>query len=370
MRLLLGLLLAAFSAPQPGGSQEPPARVREVLIGYFGPDDPNHPVGGALWQGTSLAIEEANREGGYQGTPFRLVQGWDENPWSGGAATVVRMAYEQRVSAIIGGIDGTSTHLAEQVVAKARLTLIDPASTDRTVNAANVEWTFSCMPADPPLMAAVGEALLASPGGESYILVSATDHDSRIMTEEFTSFVGSKRKRPRRHLQFQSGSYRIPEVAAQIGESGAKAVIILAGASDSAAMVRELRKHDTKMAIFGGPSMGRRTFIARAGPAAEGVRFPFALNSSQSAPEFANRFRSRYGEAPDYASFHAYDAARLLVAAIRKAGLDRTRIRDAVEELSPWEGTAGTIRWDELGRNLRSVQLATVINAQVRRLPR
>ena len=50
--------------------------VKEVAIAFFGPPDPTHPAGGQLWQGASLAIEEANREGGHRSLPFRLIPAW------------------------------------------------------------------------------------------------------------------------------------------------------------------------------------------------------------------------------------------------------------------------------------------------------
>ncbi len=99
-----------------------------------------------MWNAACLAVEQANRAGGYNGLPFRLVAGWSDNPWGSGVTEVARMAYVHKVWAIIGGIDGPSTHLAEQVVAKARLTLLSSASTDKTVNLANVPWMFSCLP--------------------------------------------------------------------------------------------------------------------------------------------------------------------------------------------------------------------------------
>ena len=122
----------------PGREDPEPAGLTEVRIGYFGPGNPGHPQGGDIWQAVNMAIEEANAQGGYHGLPFRLVQAWAENPWSNGAGLVVRMAYVDKVWAIIGGIDGASTHLAETVVVKARVTLIFFGSTDKTVNLANV----------------------------------------------------------------------------------------------------------------------------------------------------------------------------------------------------------------------------------------
>ena len=362
--LHLGLAGALLAAPG-AGAPETPGDLREVRIGYFGPVDPDHPVGGALFQGATLAIEAANAAGGYGGLPFRLVADWDASPWTGGARGVVRMVYEEQVWAVLGGIDGTSTHLAEQVVAKARLPLVDPASTDRTVNAASVPWIFSCMPADRALMAALGDALLADPEREPFSVISATDHDSRTMAGELLGFLESRRRGPHRHLEFRPGSPRIPELAQQVAESRAEAVVVLAGASDSAALVRALRSARGDLALFGGPALGRRAFLEQAGPAAEGVLLPLTREESAQAAEFADRFAARWNAAPDDAAFHAYDAARLLVAAIQRGGLDRAGIRDALAALSPWSGVSGVIRWDEIGRNARRARLGTIRDGRV-----
>ena len=68
----------------PGREEPAPADVDEVRIGYFGPSDPAHPAGGDLWLAAGMAIEDANTAGGLNGTPFRLVPVWSENPWGTG----------------------------------------------------------------------------------------------------------------------------------------------------------------------------------------------------------------------------------------------------------------------------------------------
>jgi ABC-type branched-subunit amino acid transport system substrate-binding protein len=145
----------------PGREDREPEGLTEVRIGYFGPNDAAHPEGGDIWTAVSLAVDEANAEGGYSGLPFRLVPGWADNPWGNGGIQVARMAYEDRVWAVIGGIDGPSTHLAEQVAAKARLPLISPVATDKTVNLANVPWMFSAVPGDHALAPLLASALAA-----------------------------------------------------------------------------------------------------------------------------------------------------------------------------------------------------------------
>ena len=90
--------------------------------------------------------------------------------------------------------------------------------------------------------------------------------------------------------------------------------------------------------------------IARAGPdpRLNGVLYP-ALGDIPSA--FRTKFWTRYGRYPDYTAAHAYDAANILVAAVRTGGLNRPRIRDAVQALSPVQGVTGAIEWDAQGQN-------------------
>jgi ABC-type branched-subunit amino acid transport system substrate-binding protein len=348
----------------PGRDEPDPKGLREVRIGYFGPADPKHPVGGSVWLGVSLAIEEANAGGGYKGLPFRLMPVWAENPWAGGVSSLARMAYEDRVWAVIGSIDGAATHLAEQVAAKALFPLMDPASTDRSVNLANVPWMFSCLPEDRAIAAAVGEAALEN-AQDGSVLISATDHDSRALAAEFLAYFDQRKTRPLRHWQFQPGSAGIAELAAQAAESRAGTVVVLAGVEDSAAAVRQLKSRRTDLRLLGGPAMARASCVARAGPAAEGVIVPLLVEPSAEAEDFAARWRKRFSDWPDYAAMQGYDAAGLLVAAIRGTGLNRARIRDGLQALSPWRGVAGEVRWDPVLRNARPVRLGIVQGGKV-----
>ena len=200
----------------PGREAPEPETPDEVRLGYFGPDDPHHPVGGDLWLASSLAVEEANRNGGYRGVPFRLVPAWSENPWGTGVARLVRAVYDDGVWAIIGSIDGSSTHLAEQVVAKARLTLIAPAGTDKTVNYANVAWMFSCLPADDRWAELLAETLADEIGRLPFPLITPTDHDSRAATVELRGSLNRLGIGPLHHLELEAGTEDLAGVAERV----------------------------------------------------------------------------------------------------------------------------------------------------------
>lgn len=349
----------------PGREDPEPEGLEEIRIGWFGPDDPEHPAGGDLWLAAGMAIEVANAAGGHRGLPFRLTPAWSENPWGTGVARVTRLAYDDGVWALIGSIDGASTHLAEQVVAKARLTLINPVATDNTVNLANVAWMFSSMPADDAHAGVLVRALLDRIGVAPFILVSTTDHDSRAAVKEFHQAMAPTGRGPRLHLEVPTGNLEFVEIIGLVAAADPAAIVVFAGPEDSARMAVSLRDRGIDVPILGGASMGRRVFLENAGAAAEGVVFPLGCDPAALDGNFARTFLERTGRRADCATIQTWDAVRLLVRAIRDAGLNRVRIRDAVEALSPWAGAAGPIRWNLLRQNDRPAVLVTVRDGRI-----
>jgi len=321
-----------------------------------------------MWNAACLAVEQANRAGGYNGLPFRLIAGWSDNPWGSGVTEVTRMAYVHKVWAIIGGIDGPSTHLAEQVVAKARLTLLSSASTDKTVNLANVPWMFSCLPADHLLAPVLAQAIASEVEGKSFLLVSAVDHDSHLFTVELTRSFIQYKLAPSYHFEFKPGQKNYDGLVEKIVHNPAHTLVLIAAAPQSAQIISDVRQKGFKGLIYGGPCMGRRSFLEQAGAAAEGVVFPLLYTQTKKLESFDEKFTARFGKQADYLAAHTYDAMNLLIAAIRKAGLNRPRIHDAVRSLSPWQGVTGKIQWDPLGSNSRLVHLGTVRNGRIRML--
>ena len=356
----------------PQGEEPGPAGLKELVIGWFGPSAPADAEQLDLWMAATLAIEIANESGGYQGIPFRLEARWSENPWGTGVAQLVRLVYERDVWAILGSVDGESAHLAEQVVAKARLPLMSPVSTDKSVNLAGVPWMFSLAPGDHLWAPVVVEAVLEQlESGEraGLAILSGTDHDSRLATDEILDELAARDQGPALHLEYRSGSQSLAAQLDLLASEKPGAVLIVGGPEDSARVVAALRDRNPATTIFGTPQMGRSRFLELAGPAAEDVRFPLLIDprvQSTEREEFACRFRERSGSEPDWAAFTTYDAARLLVAAIRRAGPNRARIREALVALSPWNGISGRVEWDPVGQNVRPVTaLATVRSGRI-----
>jgi ABC-type branched-subunit amino acid transport system substrate-binding protein len=227
---------------------------------------------------------------------------------------------------------------------------------------------FSCLPADHLQAPVLAKAIASEVGDKSFLLVSAVDHDSHLFTLELTKAFARHKLTPSYHYEFKPGQKYIDGLVEKILHANAPALVVIADAQQSAQIISAVRQRGFKGIIFGGPCMGKRSFLEQAGNAAEGIVFPLLYTHGKESNGFVEKFAARFGKQPDYLAVHTYDAVNLLIAAISKAGLNRARIHDAVRSLSPWRGITGEIKWDPLGSNSREVHLGTVKNGQVRML--
>ncbi|HEY3442658.1 MAG TPA: ABC transporter substrate-binding protein [Paludibaculum sp.] len=288
----------------PGREDPEPANFTEIPIGLFGPADPAHPQGGAIFMGAALAFEDANKNGGYKNKPFRLIPRWSDDPWRGGASAVAKLVFTDNVWAVLGGIDGATTHLAEQVVAKAHLPLIDPASTDQTVNQANVPWMFSLAPGDPDIAKFLAARLKHDP----FVLFASTDHDSRNLAAELLK----TGVRPAFRHDIAPGAVTLPEAP-----GGTCLAVILAPPRETQIILAALPPATQALA---GPAARARRFSP--------VRPVQAATLRAQDPALSARLAQRFQQPADDFSLLAYDAATLLVQAVRDAGLNKALIRD------------------------------------------
>ena len=143
-------------------------------------------------------------------------------------------------------------------------------------------------------------------------------------------------------------------------------MVVLAPSSLAGRVTAALRGAGFRGTIVGGAPAGRAAFRRAAGAAAEGVIAPLLAEPGPAWEAFAQAYATRWGEPPDEAAAHGYDAVRLVAAAVASAGLNRALIRDAVRSLSPWPGASGTVSWNALGRNERAVALGSWVDGRLR----
>jgi branched-chain amino acid transport system substrate-binding protein len=285
------------------------------------------------------------------------VPAWSESPWQGGIAALVRLVYDRGAWAVIGGVDGTSTHLAVQVALKSHFLLLSPGSTDVSTDRANVPWLFSLPPSDEAVAPAMVDALAREAAGGPCAIAASTDHASHAALVAFRQELRRRRLAASTLVEVAPSETEFGAVAAHLLEGRPQAVLVLAPAGQAGRLVATLRSSGFVGTILGGTSAAGTAFRLAAGAAAEGVLAPWSVEPGSRWEVFAAAYQQKWGALPDEPAADGYEAVRLIVAAIRSAGLNRARIRDAVRALAPWNGASGPVRWDALGRNHRTVGL-------------
>jgi len=342
----------------PDGEDLDPSRIDEVLIAYFGPEDSMHPLHGGLWISLKIAEQGINASGGIKGKPLRIVPVWTEDPWKGGISDMVRELYLHNILAVIGSVDSASTHLLEQIAAKIRIPVISPISSDKSANLANVPWLFSMIPGDHSLAGLMVEkaaALLEE--NDPLILISGLDHDSRLLTREFSSLLSERKIAPEMAFEYDPG---LPLPWNRI-RNQPRIFAVIASAEESASLAGEIRKRWPHAEIIGGPMMGRARFANLCGSDCSNVIY---ASPGECPPDgdFSRTFARQTGRTPDYAEGSVYDSLRLLGEALEKSGFNRARLLREIRSLPPWTGITGTVNWDPLGHNTRkgSIEILTV----------
>jgi branched-chain amino acid transport system substrate-binding protein len=145
-----------------------------------------------------------------------------------------------------------------------------------------------------------------------------------------------------------------------------------------AIVAKNMRSLGMKQPLLQSHGIANMEFIKLAGSAAEGIVFPAGkLIVAQSIPKtdpqrsvlikYAKDFEKTYKKSPNTFGGHAYDAFMLLVKAIEKAGPNRIKIRDALENTKGFVGITGVFNFspnDHNGLTKSSFALVTIKNGK------
>jgi len=141
-----------------------------------------------------------------------------------------------------------------------------------------------------------------------------------------------------------------------------------------AIVIKNARQIGLTIPIFQSHGFANINYAKGAGAAAEGVIFPAsAIIVAESLPakhpqkkilvDYKKAYEAKYKEDASAFGAYAYDAFGLLVKAIETAGVDRDKVRDALEATKGWVGASGVFTMsatDHNGLGMDAFELVTV----------
>ncbi|HVU47946.1 MAG TPA: ABC transporter substrate-binding protein [Terracidiphilus sp.] len=364
-----------------------PVGVTEVRIGFLGPIE-NHPqqvFGLRMLHGAQLAVEEANARGGYCGKPFRLIlhndyDNWqantvygDERPtdpaiWGSASDEVVKMVYDDEDWAIFGSISSESTHIALRVALRAEIPIVNSASTDPTIPETYIPWFFDVLQDDRVQSFTLARRIFTELGLKRVAILRVNERYGRFGVPYFRDASRRLGHPVVIEQKFMPGDTDFARQLRVIQASRVDAIVLWTDEAPAAAILRQMRQMGMKQRVFGSYRTLGDTLLKEAGAAADGFEAVFPYDPTRKDPRwsaFQERFQARFHEAPEQFASLAYDAMNQLLDSIRKAGLNRARIHDALADIGQYEGVTGTMIYDPNLKNVSLMYIGTVQNGAI-----
>jgi len=349
----------------------PPTDIKEVRLGFLGPLEGSiiQPLGVQMMQGSLLAIEEANKRGGYKGIPYKLMIHNDVGLWGAAANEVVKMD-DEGVWAWVGTIDDINSHVAIRATLKLEIPVINPGDPDPTFTETNIPWVLRNVPDDRQSSYALVNQIYTKDKHSRVALMRANNRYGRVGTMHFNRSATRIGFPTIIEERFNDQETDFMPQLERIKKINPDAILIWGNAKESGLIVKQIRELGMNQPIFGSDRMVNPEFLETAGKYADGVVTTCQYNPTANDPllkRFQANYKKRFGMEPNVFAAHAYDAVSMIIAAIEKVGLNRTLIRDVLTDLKTFQGykgVTGVVVFDGAFNNMRPIFMARVSNGK------
>jgi len=336
----------------------------EVRIGFLGClSGPFRAYSTEMLRGAQLAVEEINAAGGYRGKPVVLKIRDDKARMGNTANETVKLIYDDKVLAFLGSMSSDTTHVALRVALKGGVAELTSISTDPTITQIVVPWIFRCLADDWSQSRALAKLVFLERKFKRVALLERNNRYGRMGSAEIKRVAKRMGHPITLAIRYGKSTKTFAEHIRKIREYGADAVIIWGLYAKGAQIVKEMDAAGLDIPIFGADGLVAPRFIELAGKSAEGVVVTYPYDFYRDDPitqRFNRKFKQRYDHDPDSFAAHGYDAMYILFGAVKRAGLNRTRIRDELARTRDFHGATGIISFDHRGNDVRGVQFAVV----------
>jgi len=356
----------AFWGP---GRDKPEPDVTSVKIGLLAPMERSHEtyIGRSIFRGMQLAIDDANSAGGYKGKPFEIVARNDSGLWGATANEIVSFSYDDQVWGIIGTVDGANTHIAIRVALRTDIPMVNVADLDATLMETRIPWVFRVIPDDRQMVYTIAYYVYKQLGLQRVAILRANNRYGRFGVAHFKkSSIRLERPAPievNYEVNYSKVNLDFLTQMERLQKGQPDAVILWADPEPAGLLVKKMREVGMKIPVIACERVISPAFLKAAGAAAEGVIATSPYNPDANNPKliaFKKHYQEKFGQQPDGYAAYTYDGTQMMIDAIRKAGLNRYRIRDVLSEMRQWEGVTGPILMDDVYTNRRPVSVATV----------
>jgi branched-chain amino acid transport system substrate-binding protein len=301
-------------------------------------------------QGFQLAIDEINMTGGLLGSKVELISE-DTASKPGQSSTAIRKLITQdQVLAVLGDATSSASLEAGMVAQSEKVPMITPSATNPRITEIG-DFIFRVCFLDEFQGRLLAHFAYNHLKARKMATMTDVKQDysvdlTRFFKEEFAKLGGAIV----REQSYSSGDTDFRAQLSAIRAVRPDAVCVPGYYPEASIMIKQARSVGLTMPFIGCDGWANQSLIDVGGKALDGCYFTNHFSPDDPSPvvrTFVDRFKEKFGKAPDTFSALGYDAARLLAEAIKKAGSpDRAAVRTALSQMTGFEGVTGKISID------------------------
>ena len=327
--------------------------------------------GNATIEGLQLAIEEANEAGGINGKKIELVSVDDKSEAAESINAATKLISDDDVKIIVGPAT-TGLVLAEtQTATDAKVPIIAPCATspEATVENGKVKpYVFrSCFidPQQGEVMATFAAKDLKAKTAVIYVDNSSDYSKSlaKVFREKFEA-AGGKVVMEEAFLQKDQD---FKATLTKLKTANADVMFVPAYYEEVGKIVKQAREMGINSAILGTDGWDDTKVVDIAGADALNNTF-FSTHYSEKDAEvqgFIEAYKKKYNRAPNVFAALGYDAGKMLVDALKRAGSgDTEKIREALEATKDLKVGTGTISMDKNHNPIKTAVILEMKNGE------
>ena len=341
--LVLGLATGMLLAAGPARGESAPIR-----LGHYGSMSGSKTAfGESTDRGIRLAVVEANRTGGVLGRRVEVVTADDLSSTDQVLPAVMDLVDRRRVDVVLGEVASTLTLIGAPFCQERGVPMITPSSVAAAITRTG-PWIFRvCFTAEYQGRAAAifaardlkaRRAALLVDQGSDYALGYAQAF-APLFEQLGGEIVGS--------WSYRDGDQDFKAQLTAVAGARPDVLVVPAMYHDVPGIARQSRQVGLAAPLLGGDGWDAIETARIGGKAVEGSYFTTHYAPDQPGDRvraFQDAFRHAYGSPPDAIAALGYDAARLALDAIARAGTtDREAVRAALASTRDFPGVTGTI---------------------------
>jgi len=352
-RWLLAAAVASVCAALAGCKGSGGAVGNEVRIGeYSSLSGTTSTFGHSTHNGVQLAVDEENKTGGVNGRRIKLLTEDTESKPDVARNVVTKLVTRDRVVAVLGEVASTRSLAAAPVCQQYKVPMISPSSTNPTLTGKGDYIFRVCFTDD--FQAAVVAHFAHDQGYRRAAIFTDIKNDYSVafgenFAKEFRKMGGTVVG----NQSYQEGDQDFRSQLSTLAGLKPDAVLIPGYYNEVGTIARQAREMGFKVPLLGGDGWDSPLLVGKqggAGDALEGCFFSNHYSPELPTPEtkrFLDAYRAAYKEDPDALGALGYDAAKALIAAMRRAKtIDGPSIRNEIAATKDFPGVTGRVTID------------------------